>query len=163
MNKPIVSTWGLGPSYRNRVKHNFLKSLETGYNNTMDYIILTDVPEDFDELRSKTDKIIDVINIHDIREQYPFSKEIEHIPLNQERYGEEYKELMDKNKHFSYSLHRFSLPRIAELGYTKFVTEGVGYGRINVTELLERNSKPARIFSDLYKKYENSNFPEEEL
>lgn len=40
------------------------------------------------------------------------------------------------------------------LGYTKFVTEGVGYGRINVTELLERNSKPARIFSDLYKKYE---------
>jgi hypothetical protein len=143
MNKPIVSTWGLGPSYRNRVKHNFLKSLETGYNNTMDYIILTDVPEDFDELRSKTDKIIDVINIHDIREQYPFSKEIEHIPLNQERYGEEYKELMDKNKHFSYSLHRFSLPRIAELGYTKFVFQDpdvdIRYDKIISGEITEEN------------------------
>ena len=40
------------------------------------------------------------------------------------------------------------------LGYTKFVTEGAGHGRINITELLERNSKSARIFSDLYKKYE---------
>ena len=24
MNKPIISTWGLGPSYRDRVKHNLL-------------------------------------------------------------------------------------------------------------------------------------------
>jgi hypothetical protein len=121
MNKPIVVTWGLGPSYRERVKHNFLKSLETGYNNTMDYLILTDVPEDFDELRASTNKIIDVINIHEVREQYPWSKEIEFIPTNQEKYGEEYIKNYSTGKQFSYSLNRFSLPRIAELGYTKFV------------------------------------------
>ena len=27
MSKPIVATWGLGPSYRDRVKQNFEKSL----------------------------------------------------------------------------------------------------------------------------------------
>jgi hypothetical protein len=40
------------------------------------------------------------------------------------------------------------------LGYTKFVTEGDGFGVINLTDLLESNGKQARIFSDLYKKYE---------
>jgi hypothetical protein len=40
------------------------------------------------------------------------------------------------------------------LGYTKFVTEDNGFGVINLTDLLEFNSKQARIFSELYKKYE---------
>ena len=40
------------------------------------------------------------------------------------------------------------------LGYTKFVTEGDGFGVINLTDLLESNSKQARIFSEVYKKYE---------
>jgi len=141
MNKPIISTWGLGPSYRDRVKHNLLKSLETGYGNTMDYIILTDVPEDFDELRSKTNKIIDVIDIHKVREQYPHSKEIEYIPLDQENYGKEYRDLMSVGKDFSYSLHRFSLPRIAELGYTKFVFQDpdvdIRYDKIVSGEITE--------------------------
>jgi hypothetical protein len=141
MNKPIISTWGLGPSYRDRVKHNLLKSLETGYDNTMDYIILTDVPEDFDELRSKTNKIIDVVNIHEVRDQYPYSKKIEYIPLDQENYGKEYRDLMNVGKDFSYALHRFSLPRIAELGYTKFVFQDpdvdIRYDKIVSGEITE--------------------------
>ena len=141
MNKPIISTWGLGPSYRDRVKHNLLKSLETGYDNTMDYIILTDVPEDFDELRSKTNKIIDVINIHEVRDQYPYSKKIEYIPLDQENYGKEYRDLMNVGKDFSYALHRFSLPRIAELGYTKFIFQDpdvdIRYDKIISGEITE--------------------------
>lgn len=40
------------------------------------------------------------------------------------------------------------------LGYTKFVTEGDGFGVINLTDLLKSNSKQARIFSEVYKKYE---------
>jgi hypothetical protein len=40
------------------------------------------------------------------------------------------------------------------LGYTKFVTEGDGFGVINLTDILESNGKQARIFSELYKKYE---------
>ena len=40
------------------------------------------------------------------------------------------------------------------LGYTKFVTEGNGLGVIDITYLLESNSKQARIFSELYKKYD---------
>lgn len=120
-DKPIIVTWGIGPSYRDRVKQNFIESISMGYNDTMDYIILTDIPSDFDELRSKTNKIIDVINIHETREEYPWSMECEHIPTNQETYGKDYREnLWDKN-FFSYSLNRFSLPRIAELGYTKFI------------------------------------------
>jgi hypothetical protein len=120
-DKPIIATWGLGPSYRERVKHNFEKSLSMGYANTMDYIILTDVPSDFDELRSRTNKIIDVINIHEEREKYPWSKEIEYIPTNQETYGKDYRDNLWNKVFFSYSLNRFSLPRIAELGYTKFI------------------------------------------
>jgi hypothetical protein len=40
------------------------------------------------------------------------------------------------------------------LGYTKFVTEGDGFGVVNLTDLLKSNSKQARIFSEIYKKYE---------
>ena len=68
MDKQIIATWGLGPSYRDRVKENFAKSLSMGYSNTMDYVILTDVPSDFDELRSRTNKIVDVVNIHEVGE-----------------------------------------------------------------------------------------------
>ncbi len=143
MNKPIIVTWGLGPSYRDRVKHNFLKSLETGYNNTMDYLILTDIPEDFDELRKSTNKIIDVVNIHEVREQYPWSKEIEFIPTDQENYGKEYRDHMNTRKSFSYSLNRFSLPRIAELGYTKFIMHDpdadIRYDRIVNGEITEED------------------------
>ena len=71
-NKPIISIWGLGPTYRDRVKHNIQKAIDIGYDNIMDYIILTDVPEDFFELRDATKKIIDIVNIHDVREIYPF-------------------------------------------------------------------------------------------
>lgn len=40
------------------------------------------------------------------------------------------------------------------LGYTKFVTEGDGFGVINVNDLLILHEKKARIFSELYKKYD---------
>jgi len=123
MNKPIIATWGTGPTYRNRIKHNIQKAIDTGYDNIMDYIILTDYPDDFDEFRSKTDKIIDVIDIHKIREIHPWSKDLEYIPLsrNAEEYGRDYRESKHMGKNFSYALNRFSLPRIAELGYSKFV------------------------------------------
>jgi hypothetical protein len=120
-NKPVVVTWGLGPSYRDRVKQNFLESISMGYSDTMDYIILTDLPSDFDELRSSTNKIIDVINIHEVRKDYPWSIDIEYIPTNQETYGKDYRDNLYNENFFSYSLNRFSLPRIAELGYTKFI------------------------------------------
>jgi hypothetical protein len=124
MDKPVISIWGFGPSYRNRVKYNITEALNSGYENIMDYVILTDYPEDFDELRSKTDKIKAVVNIHEIREQYEWSKELEYIPpsaLDAKKYGDEYKNALSKFKYFSYSVHRFSFPTIASLGYNKVV------------------------------------------
>ena len=123
MNKPIVATWGTGPTYRNRIKHNIQKAIDTGYDNIMDYIILTDYPDDFDEFRSKTDKVVDVLDIHKIREEHPWSKDFEYIPLSRdpEEYGKDYRESKHAGKEFSYALNRFSLPRISELGYSKFV------------------------------------------
>jgi hypothetical protein len=120
-NKPIVVTWGLGSSYRDRIKQNFVQSISSGYDNTMDYIILTDVPSDFDELRNNTNKIIDVVNIHEARKDFQWSIDTEHIPTDQEDYGKQYRDNLYKRKFFTYSLNRFSLPRISELGYTKFI------------------------------------------
>ena len=123
MNKPIIATWGTGPTYRNRIKHNIQKAIDTGYDNIMDYIILTDYPDDFDEFRLTNNKIVDVIDIHKIRETHPWSKELEYIPLSRdpEEYGRDYRESKHAGKNFSYALNRFSLPTIAELGYSKFV------------------------------------------
>jgi hypothetical protein len=28
MKKPIVATWGIGPTYRNRIKHNIQKAID---------------------------------------------------------------------------------------------------------------------------------------
>jgi hypothetical protein len=121
--KPIILTWGTGPSYRKRVKHNIELALSSGYDSIMDYIILTDVPEDFYELRDRTKKIIDIVDIHKEREMYPWSIECEYIPTNQETYGDDYRNGIDSidNKLFTHALDRFSIPRALELGYSKFL------------------------------------------
>jgi hypothetical protein len=123
--KPIILTWGIGPSYRKRVKHNIELVLNSGYDNTMEYIILTDVPEDFYELRDRTKKIIDIVDIHKEREMYPWSIECEYIPTNQETYGDDYRNGIYSidNKLFTHALDRFSIPRAFELGYSKFLMQ----------------------------------------
>jgi hypothetical protein len=123
-NKPIIATWGTGPTYRNRIKHNIQKAIDTGYDNIMDYIILTDYPEDFYQFQDKTKKIIDIINIHEVRPKYSdWTLNHEFIPksLDEENYAKEWRELRENHNWFTYSLNRFSLPRISELGYSKFV------------------------------------------
>jgi hypothetical protein len=124
MDKPVISLWGLGPSYRRRVKLNILDAMSMGYDNMMDYVVLTDCPEDFTEFAEQTGKIKAIIDINKAREPYPWSPELEHIPsaVNDEKeYGKQYVDNMRKGKMFSYSLHRFSFPTIAELGYNKIV------------------------------------------
>ena len=124
MDKPIVSLWGFGPSYRNRVKLNILDAMSMGYDNIMDYVVLTDYPEDFVEFAEQTGKIKAIININEARKDYPWSTELEHIPASatdSKAYGEEYMNNLTENKHFSYSLHRFSFPTISKLGYNKIV------------------------------------------
>jgi hypothetical protein len=124
MNKPIVSLWGFGPSYRNRVKLNILEAISMGYDNMMDYVVLTDYPEDFIEFAEQTDKIRAIVNIHDARKNHEWSHDLEFIPpsaTDPKAYGKEYNEALSKRKFFSYSLHRFIFPTIAELGYNKIV------------------------------------------
>jgi len=124
MNKPIIATWGTGPTYRNRIKHNIQKAIDTGYDNIMDYIILTDYPDEFDDFRKTNNKIIDIIDIHKIRKDHPWSEKHEYIPLGKDEksYGEDYWNSKHvRGKDFSYALNRFSLPRISELGFNKFV------------------------------------------
>jgi hypothetical protein len=118
----IAVSWGIGPSYRKRLKKTIETDIATGYDKTLDYIILTDVPEDFYELRDRTKKIIDIVDIHKEREAYPWSIECEYIPTNQETYGDDYRDNVVKfNKNFTHALERFSIPRVLELGYKKFV------------------------------------------
>jgi hypothetical protein len=119
--KPIILTWGFGPSYRKRIKHNIETAIASGYDNIMDYIILTDVPEDFFELRDKTNKIIDIVNIHKERERYQWSKDLEYIPENQTTYGDDFRNAIGDSKQFTHGLDRFSIPHALELGYTKFL------------------------------------------
>lgn len=124
MNKPIVSLWGLGPSYRKRVKLNILEAMSHGYENMMDYVVLTDYPEDFVEFAEQTGKIKAIIDINEARKDYEWSKELEFIPpsaTDEVAYGREYNEALSQRKFFSYSVHRFSFPTIAKLGYTKIV------------------------------------------
>lgn len=123
--KVIVSIWGCGPSYRDRIKFTIQRAIDTGYPHILPYIILTDLPSDFDDLRSKTDKIIDVIDINVEREKYsPWSKDLEYIcqeKYDEQKYGEEFMNALRADKHFSYATHRFAFPRIAELGYNRFL------------------------------------------
>jgi hypothetical protein len=124
MEKPIISLWGFGPSYRRRVKLNILDAISMGYDNMMDYVILTDYPEDFLEFAEQTGKVKAIINVHNAREPYPWSKDLEFIPSNAtdpDAYGEEYKTAMSIGHFFSYSAHRFSFPTISQLGYKKIV------------------------------------------
>lgn len=124
MKDIIVGTWGIGPSNRRRVKLHIEEAIKSGYDNILPYIILTDQPEDFYELQDKTKKIVDIVNIHEIREKYsPWSIEYEYISKEQteEKYAEDYIKHRDEGKRFSYGLHRFYLPRISELRYRKFL------------------------------------------
>lgn len=124
MNKPIISIWGIGPAYRNRVKYNIREAINSGYNGILDYTILTDLPEDFDDLLKETDKIKAVIDIHQARAEYPWSIDTEFIPSptkDEIQYGKEYAEGVAKDTLFSYSLHRFSFPTISKLGYNKVI------------------------------------------
>lgn len=119
--RPIVLTWGVGPSYRKRAIKNVEYAVKSGYDNIMDYIILTDVPEDFFNLQDKTKKIIDIVDIHKEREKYPWAIEQEYIPTNQETYGDDFREALRYGKMFSHCSDRFSIKRACELGYTKLV------------------------------------------
>jgi len=124
MKDIVVSTWGIGPSYRSRVIHNIKKAIATGYDNILPYIILTDKPEDFFELKNETNKVIDIININDMRNEYsPWSKEYEYISseVDERDYGIDYRVKANMEIRFSYALHRFSLIRISELGYNRFL------------------------------------------
>ena len=108
MNKPVISLWGLGPSYRRRVKLNILDAMSMGYDNMMDYVVLTDCPEDFTEFAEQTGKIKAIIDINKAREPYPWSPELEHIPsaVNDEKeYGKQYVDNMRKGKMFSYTFY----------------------------------------------------------
>lgn len=124
MDKPVISTWGIGPTYRQRVKENILEAMDSGYADIMDYVILTDDPSDFTKFAKKTKRIKAVVDIHKEREAHPWSPQFEHVPpktKNEKLYADVYLENLHHSKSFSYSLHRFVLPTLARLGYTKFV------------------------------------------
>jgi len=125
MKDIITATWGVGKSYRDRIKHNITKAVNTGYDNIIPYIILTDKPEDFYEIQDKTGKIEIILNIHEEIDKYsPWSKDLEHIAknVNEEEYGKKYREInYTEDKVFSYGLNRFSLPEISKMGYNKFL------------------------------------------
>lgn len=125
MNDIIISTWGIGPSYRKRVITHINKCIDSGYDKIIPYIILTDNPDDFKELAKNKKIVKKVINIHKERNKYSkWSEKYEFLSkFNDEyRYGKENREKsLNGWDTFSYGLHRFSWPTICKLGYTKFI------------------------------------------
>lgn len=122
--KPVISIWGFGPIYRRRVKLNILEAVNSGFDDIMDYVILTDYPDDFTDFAKENKCVKAVIDVHHERSLHPWSKDLEYIPpsFNDEKaYAQEYKQAMSEGKFFNYSLHRFSFPMIAALGYNKIV------------------------------------------
>lgn len=127
MKKDIVlSTWGFGPTYRNRIVYNIEEAIKSGYPNPMKYFILTDHVSDFVGLdQSIRDMIVDVFDINDLRKDDEFSKKYE--PLPQEKvddYG--YAMQLRKNSDElgllpSYGLQRYSLKALSELGVSNFL------------------------------------------
>lgn len=122
-DRPIISTWGFGPSYRRRIKEQIKQAINSGYDKIMHYSILTDDIDDFAELADSTGIIVSLTNIHDIRKEFEWSVEYEHIPNSNdyENYGKEYVENLKVQKYFSYGLHRYNLLTLAKLGYTKIL------------------------------------------
>lgn len=122
-NEIIVSTWGIGPSYRKRVKNHILESINSGYSGILDYVVLTDYPEDFKDIEESTGKIKAIIDINDARKECEWSTNLEPIPSSKDEkgYAREYQNFSNEGKTFSYGLHRFSFPTISELGYSKIV------------------------------------------
>lgn len=125
MIKPVISTWGCGPTFRRRVRSTILEAVNSGYDNIMKYVVLTDYPPDFDDLVA-AGHVIAVLDINKERDFYApgWSREFEYIPpsaTDEVAYANEYKQGLSEWRFFNYSLHRFSLPYFAKNGHTKFV------------------------------------------
>lgn len=117
----VISYWAIGPSYRRELKENLAKQpLEHDWFNI---IILTDYPDDFAEF-SDNKNILAILDIAKQRELHNWSFELEPIgaaTTDEAVYSTEFNKLREQNKKFSYSLHRFSLPWIAENGFSKAI------------------------------------------
>ena len=125
--KPVSLIWGFGPTYRRRIGHNIEKALSTGYDDILEYIVLTDNVDDFWKGISKQvkNKIVSVTDINKARESFLWSFNEEMVPTgdSEEEYGKNYVDGMQKGRMFSYSIHRFSLLELQRLGVTKFVIQ----------------------------------------
>ena len=117
--KIVIATWGMGPTYRDRIKYNIQEAYESGYGKLMKFAILTDYTEDFINLEPHIqDLIIGVYDINEIRKNDEFSFEFEPIPKNvidDEQYANEWRYFCDnENKLMSYALKRYLLKAIAD-------------------------------------------------
>jgi len=142
MTKPIIVIWGIGPTYRSRIAYTINKAISMGYANMMDYIILTDHPDEFIQLVADTGKIRRVVNIHDARDISPWSRAVEPIPasLDELGYGREFLEQHHHTGGLSYGLRRYILPILADMGYTKFILcdadVDIRYDLISINDVL---------------------------
>ena len=125
MNKDIViSTWGFGPTYRNRIKFQIEEAIKSGYNPLMKYIILTDHINDFVGLdQSMRDMIVDVVDIEDLRKDDDFSLKFEPLPeekVDDYEYAKQLRYNSDERKLLpSYGLQRYNLKTLSKLGISK--------------------------------------------
>lgn len=90
----------------------------------MDYVVLTDYPDEFVQFAEETGKILAIVDIHEARKNDTWSPEVEHVPSktqDETLYGNQYLQNLSSNKNFSYALHRYSLPTISQLGFNKIV------------------------------------------
>ena len=126
MKDNVISTWGFGPTYRNRIKYQIEESYNTGYDSIMKYIILTDNKDDFTGLgKHIRDLIIDVVELNDLRKDDEISLKFEPMP---DKYctDREYAAAIRYQSNVlnllpSYGLQRYGIKTVANLGFSKFL------------------------------------------
>jgi hypothetical protein len=121
-NEVVVSFWAIGPVFRNALKKNIEKYIQR-FPVPFKFTILTDHVEDFEYIRELTDRCVAILDIDAQRKNYDWSFELEVIPTakTDREYTAQFRENLRQLKRFSYSLHRFVIPWMAENKVTKFI------------------------------------------
>jgi len=111
----VIATWGIGPSFRTRVKENI--KLHAG--KPVKYVILTDLVDDFQDVMDSP-SILSIIDIFWLIKEKQIDIGAEFIPSS--RLEPEYAiEFRTRVGSFSYNARRFLFLMLAQRSITKFI------------------------------------------
>lgn len=104
-NQVLLSHVAIGPTFRDRLLFNILNNLDSYL--LFDNLILTDIKEDFEQLKHYPNIKIEYIN--DAKKDYPWSIEYEPLPIKTSSEEEYAKFIINNNYKLPSGTHRFGL------------------------------------------------------